>query len=913
MKDGEQKTTAIDRVKRQMIKVAGAGAVWVVASGNANKDKTKITQPSDRKTSHTSLITRALSSGWSLRQASGDPQVTGRVPATVPGTVHTDLFAAKKIPDPFYRLEEHDLQWIDKLDWEYETRFDADAALMACTRVELEFAGLDTFAIVKLNGSEILSTDNMFRTYVIDVRSKLVAGANTLTIYFRSPITVGYEKLKAHGYPLPSTNDQSQVGGVGDDKLVMFTRKAQYHYGWDWGPRFVTSGIWRPITIKGWGEARINDVHVVQKSLSPRRAELNLVTQIDSVVDGPAEIVVTSPTDSRIKLRQQVSLRKGRNTVTSAITITNPELWWPNGFGKAHLYTLETELTAGDKTLDRHSVNTGLRTIRLVREPDAVGGRKGESFAFEVNGVRVFAKGANTIPNDSFLPRVTPDIHKRMISDAVDANMNMLRVWGGGIYEEDAFYDECDRNGILVWQDFMFACAMYPGDKAFLDTVRQEAIDNIKRLRNHACIALWCGNNENDTGWQRNNPKGGWLSKEKYTLAQQEDMWGWYEAIFHEMLPELISELDPSTDYWPSSPMADWAPGPNKKLQHQDINSHKGDIHYWDVLVQRLPRSAWRTSIGRFMSEWGFQAFPDARTISTYTLPQDRYIASPVLLGHLEPTLGTALMTHYMGPDYGIPTDYKKFLYITQVLQADIYRTTIEAHRNAKPYCMGSLYWMLNDCMPVASWSTSDYFGRRKASHHAVRKAFSPLIVTSEVKDEKVILRAVSDELSARRGTLSLRLFDFSGAILWQDDRLIDIAPNGVPVEITFPLANVVGKHDPKTIVLSAVLEGRGITSRDGPVTSELYFTEVKNLILPKPDVTVTTTQVGNAVRLTISATKLVKNLFLDTEKNEGYFSDNYFDILPGVPRTITFTQKNAANADILRRELKLFDMAQVR
>ncbi len=915
MSDSDADGQKMDHAKRQTIKLAGAGAI--VAVSGAGLLEAAPTDKAARRAVPTALIQRIIHSGWSLRQASGEAQVKGNVAATVPGTVHTDLYAGGKIDDPFFRNNEHDLQWIDKLDWEYETRFDADDALLACERIELEFAGIDTFATVRLNGAEILVTDNMFRTWRVDVAGKLVPGANSLSIYFRSPITVGREKIAALGYGLPATNDQSQVGGMGDEKVAMFTRKAQYHYGWDWGPRFVTSGIWRPVTLNAWRHARLRDVQVVQKALSPRRAELELVAEIDAIADGPAEVVIASPTDARIRVRQQVMLKRGANRIVSALRIDNPELWWPNGLGKAHLYAIDTEIVIAGQVADRRSVTTGLRTLRLVREKDAIDGRAGKSFLFEVNGVRIFAKGANTIPNDSFLPRVTPQIYERMVSDAVDANMNMLRVWGGGIYEDDAFYDACDRGGILVWQDFMFACAMYPGDPAFLDTVRHEAIDNIKRLRNHPCMALWCGNNENDTGWQHNNPDGGWLSKERYTPAQQADMWRWYEAIFHEMLPQLIDELDPARAYWPSSPMADWAPAPNPVLVHQDINSHMGDIHYWDVLVQRLPRSAWRTSIGRFMSEWGFQAFPDARTIETYTLPQDRYIASPVLLGHLEPTLGTALMTHYMGPDYGIPTDYRKFLYITQVLQADIYRSTIEAHRNAKPYCMGSLYWMLNDCMPVASWSTSDYFGRRKASHHAVRKAFAPLIVTSEVVGEadarRVIVRIVSDELRARRGTLLLRLTDFDGAVLWSEDKPVEVAANGPPLTIEYPFAAIMAQHDPRTVMLRATLDGRGLAGPDGPIASELYFTQVKNLVLPMPDIAVTATQAGADVRLTLKSARLAKNLFLDTGTTEGYFSDNYFDLLPGTPRTILFSARGRMSADTLRQQLKLFHMAQAR
>jgi beta-mannosidase len=421
-----------------------------------------------------------------MRQATGKPRVSGDIPATVPRTVHTDPYAAGKIDDPFFRNKQHDLQWIKMLDWLYNTTFDAYDKLLAMKRIEREFSGLDTFVAITLNRTEILVADNLFREFRAKVKGHLFRGTTTLRIYiFWSPITVGREKLKAHEYPLPSTNDQSQLGGVGDEKLVMFARKARYHPGWDWGPHFVTSGVWRPIHLNAWDAVRLRDVYAIQTSLSPSSAKLNVICKIEAEGEVTADVMVSCLSDQRTDLRQTVTLRAGLKKVSSALTIDSPRLWWPNVYGEPHLYSMHTEIIIGGKVQNNRTMNTGLRTIRLAPVPDMIDSNIGKSFSFEIKGIPMFMKGANLIPYDSILLRVTPQIYDRVVSDAIDANMNLLRVWGGGIYEHDVFYDACDRGGILVWQDFMFACAMYPGNPAFLDTVRHEAIDSIRRHRNH--------------------------------------------------------------------------------------------------------------------------------------------------------------------------------------------------------------------------------------------------------------------------------------------------------------------------------------------------------------------------------------------------------------------------------------------
>ncbi|HUO03013.1 MAG TPA: hypothetical protein VMU31_09555, partial [Rhizomicrobium sp.] len=492
-------------------------------------------------------LAREVSGPWQFREAGLGEWLA----ATVPGTVHTDLLANGKIPDPFYRTNERDLQWIDKKDWEYRTTLTLDAAALAHTHLELCFDGLDTCADVFLNDMPVLTADNMFRRWTADIKPHARTGANALRVLFHSPVKEGLKRLRAAGYPLPAVDDWSEIGGLGDTKISMMLRKAAYHYGWDWGPRFVTSGIWRKVSLRAWSGARIADLTIVQNKVTAAKADLTARFEIVADQAGPAVIALTSPTDPAVGARANIQLKPGLNIGETHVSIAKPKLWWSNGLGEPHLYEFTGRLATANAG-DHAHVTAGLRTIRLAQKPDA----DGASFNVELNGVPVFMKGANYIPNDNFLPRVTPAIYERRVRSAADTHMNMLRVWGGGIYEDDVFYDLCDRHGILVWQEFAFACLMYPGDPEFLDNVRAEAVDNIRRLRNHACIALWVGNNEIDTAWQNDVPDGGWGWKQEYNQAQRDQLWATYKTIFYHILPDAAAANDPSRFYWPSSPLA---------------------------------------------------------------------------------------------------------------------------------------------------------------------------------------------------------------------------------------------------------------------------------------------------------------------------------------------------------------------
>lgn len=886
--------TAFKANKREFLKVSGAG-VALALSAHAPQSLAQAKAATD-------VNSRVISEGWQFRQVGAAKWLS----ATVPGTVHTDLLDNKRIDDPFYRTNERNQQWIDKLDWEYRTNIDIDAQTLSHHHVELHFDGLDTYADVYVNDVLVLSADNMFLEWTIDVKKHVRVGSNTLRIYFHSPIRKGLAALEDYGYLLPSPNDQSENGGMGDRRVGMFTRKAGYHYGWDWGPRFVTSGIWRPVKLRAWSGVQITDLHIIQDSLSDKAAKLRGVFEVEADQPGPALIEITSPTHKAIQARTEVELNAGLNRLEASFEIKNPKRWWTNGLGEAFLYTLSGRVVTASGAKDERVVKTGLRTVRIVQEPDA----QGTSFYVELNGVPVFMKGANYIPNDSFLPRVTKAVYEKVVSSALDTHMNMLRVWGGGVYEDPYFYELCDQKGILVWQDFMFACAMYPGDQAFLENVRKEAVHNVKRLRNHPCIALWCGNNEIDVAWQHDVPNGGWGWKPNYTPDQQKALTRAYDAIFHEVLAQAVATHDPKCFYWPSSPIASW--DGKTGVVHSDVKAQKqaGDIHYWDVWWGQKPFSEYRTAVGRFMSEYGFQSFPEFRTVQAYTVPEDHDIFSEVMKAHQRSSIGNGTIRNYMERDYKIPKDFQQFLYVGQVLQAEGIKVAMETHRVRMPYCMGSLFWQINDCWPVASWSSIDYFGRWKAQQYYARRAFAPVLVSPVLNGEKVDICVVSDRLTDTNATLSVRVMDFAGKVATSHTKEIRLKANQSGIAFSAPVSALLGGLAPDGAVLSAKLR------RGKEVLSEnvLYFQPVKNLTLPEPQIALKVKALGGGeLAVGLTSPVLVKDLYLYLGTHDARLSDNYFDLLPGETAYVRFKPQSALTAADLEGDLKLMHMAQVR
>jgi len=785
--------------------------------------------------------------------------------AAVPGCVHTDLIRNGLIEDPFYRLNEHDVQWIDKKDWVYKTLLDVPAALMEKQQIVLQFLGLDTHADVFLNEQLILEADNMFREWEVDVKGVLREGSNELEIMFHSPINTGIEKYDNYPHRLEtSDNDLAKIGQVPGEKAVSpHIRKAQCHFGWDWGPRLVTSGIWKPILLKGWNEARINDLRIVQNSLSDSKASLTAYFEIES--KGVRQGTVSVEVMHSVFASNEVEIREGSHVYAVDFEIEDPRRWWTNGLGEAYLYQVSGILntTEGVQKLT-HKI--GLRTIELIRDKD----QEGTSFYFKLNGYPVFMKGANYIPSDAFLDRVSPEKYEKIIMTAKESNFNMLRVWGGGIYEKDIFYDLCDKHGMLVWQDFMFACNMYPGHPEFLESVEKEAIDNIKRLRNHPCLALWCGNNEVLSAWWL----WGWKERaEAENQAGANAQWKAYKDIFLDVLPGAVAANDPDRFYWASSPQS------GDSIAEDLAN---GDSHYWGVWWGKEPFENYHSYLARFMSEYGFQSFPEIKTVKEYAAESDFDIYSEVMQSHQRSSIGNVTIETYMLRDYKKPPDFESYLYLSHVLQAEGVKKAMEGHRIAMPYTMGSLYWQINDCWPVASWSSTDYYVRWKALQYFSKKAFAEVLLAPRNEDGIMKVHVVSDRLTAFEGTLSLRLLNFSGETAWSEEGTIDVAANTSALQFEIPVKQLLGSHGANEHLLEAKLLENG-----KEISSNLYyFAPIKEIDLPKAEITLKASNTEEGYMLELTSDVLAKNVYLSMD-GEGFFEDNYFDLLPGESKLI--------------------------
>ena len=631
------------------------------------------------------MITAEIHSGWQMRQARWEEFL----PASVPGSVYHDLMQNGKMDDPFWRDNfPKALKRMDH-DYEYKTEFAADKALLKSDAVLLRFEGIDTVADVFLNGEKLGHTENMHRTFEFEVKDLLKEEGNELRVLLHSPTRFIKEEYKHN------VADGSEEAMVGFANL----RKTHCMFGWDWGPRLPDAGLWRPVKLLGIEKARVDSVYVTQKH---EDGKVTLHFDVDAdVYDREAlmgyTVLITDPDGKE-------TLCKGS---PEEIVIERPQLWWPNGFGAQPLYTVEVRLYAGGKQVDAWKKRIGLRTLTMHIEKDAYG----ESFAHEVNGVQVFAMGADYIPEDSIFPRINEARTRELLRQCKEAHFNTIRVWGGGYYPDDWFYDACDEMGLMVWQDFLFACAVYNLTDEFEDNIRAEFADNIKRLRHHASLALWCGNNEMEMFVER----GLWVK----TPIQKSD----YVKMYEYILPKVLKELDPQTFYWPASPSSGGG--------FDDPNGFdRGDVHYWDVWHGNVPFTDYRRYYFRYLSEFGFQSFPSVETVKTFALPEDCNPFSYVMEKHQRNNAANGKIMNYLYQTYLYPTSFDAFVYASQLLQADAIRYGVEHFRRNRGRCMGAIYWQLNDCWPVISWASIDYCGRWKALHYAAKRFFRPLTLS---------------------------------------------------------------------------------------------------------------------------------------------------------------------------------------
>ncbi len=615
--------------------------------------------------------------------------------------------------------------------------------------------------------------------------------------------------------------------------------------------------------MEAWNDTQVEDVFIRQPEVTKQIARLEAEVSFHTESAGAVEVDVLS--ENKLLATGKFPATAGINRINLPFLVRNPRLWWSNGLGASHLYYFDVRLRRGQKVIATYRQTTGIRSLKLVRQKE--GNR--ETFRFELNGAPVFAKGANSIPGDVFLPRLGREGYEKMVRNAAEAHMNMIRVWGGGIYEEDYFYELCDRYGILVWQDFSFACAMYPGNPEFLESVKQEASDNIIRLRNHPSLALWCGNNEVDVAWAR------WGWKKRYSEAEQQQITDAYVALAHKLLPEMVSEYTDGDDYWPSSPMS----GPEVDA-HELRPATSGDNHYWGVWFEKHRFEDFEKNIGRFISEYGFQSFPEMNAIRKFTLPEDHSIESEVMKHHQRSYIGNGLIREYMGWYYNVPEDFEQFIYMGQVLQARGMKTAMQAHRRNMPYCMGSLLWQLNDCWPAASWSIIDCYHNRKAAWYAVREACKPFIFVPRFTEGQLELWSVNDHRRAIPATYRIEIRDFSGRVIRKQEGSFRAAPNMSEKITTWEIGTLLeGVSTKEVVAVIRMQEGKTVLDEQ-----TVYFTEPKNLRLPEnPGIQIQSIERNGKQWLQVTTRQLACNVMFYTEETgTSPFADNFMDLLPG-------------------------------
>jgi len=792
------------------------------------------------------MKTQLLHNNWRMRRVGDDAFLN----AKIPGTVYTDLLREGKMEDPFFKDNETAALKLMEEDYEYVSTFDVSAELLESRLVFLHFDGLDTICDVFLNGQFLGSTENMHRVWEFAVKEYLYATGNELRVLFHSPNKYIAEQFKI-----------SKTYGVEDamDGFVNI-RKAHCMFGWDWGAHLPDAGIFRPVSLIGVEEARIDSVYVTQRH---EAGKVDLHFDVE-VLDVASDDLLPEFTYS-VEIQTPEGISFVDTDSPEMIEIENPQLWWPNGYGKQALYTVTVTLMLGNKELDVWTRRIGLRTMTMHREKD----EWGESFSLQVNGVDVFAMGADYIPQDHLLGRVNEETTRKLLEKAKWANFNSLRVWGGGYYPSDSFYDLCDEYGLVIWQDFMFACAMYDLTPAFEANIRAEFADNIKRIRHHASLGLWCGNNEME---QFAMGEGGWTTK----ASEVRDYFLMYERI----IPEMVQEYDPETFYWPSSPSS------GGSLDNPQDPS-RGDVHYWEVWHGNKPFTEYRKYFFRYLSEFGFQSFPTMKTIEAISDdPADYNIFSYIMERHQRNGAANGKIMNYMQATYRYPSDFRTVLYASQLLQADAIRYGVEHFRRNRGVCMGAVYWQFNDCWPVASWSSVDYFGRLKALHYYAKRFFAPVMISCE---EQGLMTSGNHlnrlpfefEKSIRLNVANETMSDVQGIVRWSlRNPKAEVLQSGEQ-EVTIPALSSLWTDkvefpdvDLYSQYVSYEFEMNGEIVSFGSVN----FSYPKYFKYENPNLSYTI----EGDQITISASCYAKSVEILNENEDLILSDNYFDMNGG-------------------------------
>lgn len=775
--------------------------------------------------------------------------------AEVPGSVYSDLLRQGRMEDPFYRENADEAFHISCHDYEYKRTFFADESMLSHDRILLRCEGLDTLCDIFVNGVKVLEASDMHRTYTQSVKDVLKTGENEIIASFQSPVRYVTEQQKQ----LPLINSDDAVEGISH------LRKAHYMFGWDWSPKLPDMGIWRNISLVAFDTASIHDI-VITQNHTQNNVALSVAIEIDNFFQKniKAKVSIESPTGKNFEKATEISGNSG----SVCAEIKNPHLWWPNNLGDHPLYRVKVSIFDGDYMLDSRSVRIGLRTLSVRRQKDGFG----ESFEFQINGRSMFSMGADYVPEDNILQRLSKNRTERLIQSCVQANFNTLRVWGGAFYPDDYFYDLCDEYGLIVWQDFMFACGVYHMDNQFKDNIVAETVDNVKRIRHHACLGLWCGNNELEWAWD----SWGWSEQCSPRLKAE------YIKMFEVLLPETAQKTDRQTSYWYASPSSGRC--------FEDPNSeNSGDMHFWEVWGGGKPFSSYRSIVPRFISEFGIQSFPAMDTVKSFTLPEDRNPYSPVMEFHQKCCVGNEAIMHYIAQNYRFPKDFESFIYLSQLVQANGLQYGVEHWRRNRGRCMGTIYWQLNDCWPVVSWSSIDYFGRWKALHYAAKRFFTPVLVSAEKKDASVDLYLSNESTAKILGMLRWKLMDTKGHVIRTGESSESIQASRSRKCVSLDFSNETDTTEKRR---SVYLAFRYETEEKTIGQGTLLFVEPKQFSFCPPCLNVAVKEYSDRFTFEISAASFAKAVELKIEGIDAVFSDNYFDLPQGENKMVELLKK---------------------
>jgi beta-mannosidase len=796
-----------------------------------------------------------LAGFWDLRQTGeGTPRLADALPMRIPGDNVSALLEAGLIPDPYYGTQELHLQWIGSSDWLLSRRFTVEEGFLKDRRQFLHLDGVDTLAEVRLNGERVAGSTNMFVPLRAEVTGVLREGENRIEVLLRSAEREALARSRALPYPVPYSRYPVQSS---HRNLV---RKVQCHSGWDWGPCLMVSGIYGPAYIQAGADGRLEHLHTEQH-FTRKGVELEITVEYFAYREAKIALELEV---AGARHRDLMAVAPGLNIQRRTLRIDHPELWWPAGYGAQTLHTLSVKL--GEESFRK---GIGFRRLEVLCGDD----QAGRSLIFRVNGVNVFCKGANWIPCDALPARQTPERYESLLDGAVQANMNMLRVWGGGQYERNVFYELCDRKGLLVWQDFMFSCAAYPATAEFLAEVEPEIRYQVKRLKDHPCLALWCGNNENL----------GALTWFPETRANRDRYLVDYDRLNEGVVGRIVRELDPGRAWWPSSPSA--GQGDYSDNWHQDS---KGDMHFWSVWHEGRPFEAYYEVTPRFCSEFGFQSFPSADTVRTFAPENQCNVTSPVLEHHQRHPRGNTVITETLTRYFRLPAGFESFLYLSQVQQALAIKTAVEYWRSRRPVCLGILYWQLDDCWPVASWSSIEYPDRWKLLHYAARRFFAPVHVLAFCRDGRTVeIFGVNDTRQDRRGELEIRYLDFAGRARAEEKRTVGLAAEAATALARHPLSELPAPAEQLFLSMRFV-------SNQEESENELFLCPPKRCELEDPGLHRQVLNAEGELEVELASERPAFYLSLEAQGMPGRFSDAFFTLLPGRPRRVGFTPASA-------------------